>query len=113
MKSLITLMVDQIITKIRYENINIFEFAGHSYINVIMICDSEVVSSYTKLYNSSIRYPAPCLRGGYAPSVTKGGQNSLYATKYHKCTTFETKQMMINEDTKLREDDTINRIIIM
>ena len=39
MKTLITLMVDQNITKIRYEIINTYEFAGHSYINRIMLCD--------------------------------------------------------------------------
>ena len=30
-------MVDQIVT--RYKNINTYEFAGHSYINLINVCD--------------------------------------------------------------------------
>ena len=39
MKALITLMVDQIITKIRNENINTYEFADHFYIILIKVCD--------------------------------------------------------------------------
>ena len=79
-------MVDQIVTKIRYKNINTYEFVGHSYINLIKVCDfqnfihdnpekqklkKKTTTKFhnTKLYNTSTTKPAPRLRGGYAPSL--------------------------------------------
>lgn len=82
-------MVDQITTKIRYENTNTYEFASHFYINLIKLCDFQCFIhphyrkhgkieikkindkiTYTKLHNGSSTYLAPRLRGGYAPSIS-------------------------------------------
>ena len=39
-------MVDQIIRKIIYENINTYEFSGHSYFNLIKMCAFQCLIHY-------------------------------------------------------------------